>query len=202
MQTSESIKEITAALLTVQKELTKVKKKGNNPHFKSSYAQLNDVLDAIKEPLNNNGIIFIQTPSNSDKGCSVTTRLIHSSGEWIQDTATCPLAKQDPQGYGSAVTYLRRYSLVSIVGLEQVDDDGNDGSGLGDDKKDDTQEFNSPAVKVRLINELMKSNHMGPEDFYKITGERSLKDIAIDDAKLDAALNKLRVVTTLGAKTV
>ena len=59
---------------------------------------------------------------------NLTTRLIHESGEWIEDTASCPLAKQDPQGLGSALTYLRRYSLSAICGLYADDDDGNSAS--------------------------------------------------------------------------
>lgn len=200
MQTSESIKDITAALLAVQKEITKVKKKGSNPHFKSSYAQLNDVLDVIKEPLNNNGILFIQTPSTSDKGCAVTTRLIHESGEWIEDTATCPIVKQDPQGYGSAVTYLRRYSLVSIVGLEQVDDDGNDGSGLNNQGKVDI-DLNTCAIYLKEIKQLKDANHMSALDVQAVVGS-DIKSIAKDEKALESALNKIRVATALGAKTV
>lgn len=85
--------------------------------------------------LNNAGIVFLQTPSPSEDGTlALTTRLIHESGEWIEDTATCPLPKRDPQGFGSAMTYLRRYSLAAITGLYQDDDDGNAASGVGEKK--------------------------------------------------------------------
>lgn len=68
----------------------------------------------------------MQTPSPSDVGMLfLTTRLIHESGEWIEDMATVPLPKNDPQGYGSAMTYARRYALSAITGLYQDDDDGN-----------------------------------------------------------------------------
>jgi hypothetical protein len=70
--------------------------------------------------------MFMQTPSPSDSGTlALTTRLVHESGEWIEDTATLPLPKNDPQGYGSAMTYARRYALSAITGLYQDDDDGN-----------------------------------------------------------------------------
>ena len=99
-------------------------KDSTNPHFKSRYADLGSVIDAVKESLNLNGIAFIQTPTESQAGTlALTTRLIHNSGEWIEDTAVCPLQKNDPQGYGSALTYLRRYTLASITGLYQDDDD-------------------------------------------------------------------------------
>lgn len=125
MKTSDSIKAIAPALLQAQKAITFAGKNAKNPHFKNSYADLSAVIDAIKESLNNADIVFVQTPSPSDDGrLHLTTRLIHASGEWIEDTAVAPLPKQDPQGFGSAMTYLRRYSLASICGLYQDDDDG------------------------------------------------------------------------------
>ena len=126
MKTSESIKQLSAALLKAQRAIKFASKDANNPHFKSKYADLPAVIDAIKPALNDAGIAFLQTFSPSEAGfIAVTTRLMHESGEWIQDTATVPLPKADPQGYGSAATYARRYSLAAITGLYQDDDDGN-----------------------------------------------------------------------------
>lgn len=125
MRTSESIGKLAPALLKAQKAITFAAKDATNPHFKSKYADLPAVIDAIKPALNEAGIVFIQTGSPSDAGIlAMTTRLLHESGEWLEDTATCPLPKNDPQGYGSASTYLRRYGLASAVGLYQDDDDG------------------------------------------------------------------------------
>lgn len=125
MKTSESIAKIAPALVGAQEEIRFAVKDSTNPHFKSRYADLGSVIDAIKKCLNDNGIAFMQTPTESQIGTlALSTRLIHVSGEWIEDTATCPLQKNDPQGYGSALTYLRRYSLASITGLYQDDDDG------------------------------------------------------------------------------
>ena len=126
MKTSDSITKIAPALVASQEEIRFAIKDSTNPHFKSRYADLGSVIDAVKKALNDNGIAFIQTPTESQSGTlALTTRLIHNSGEWIEDTAICPLQKNDPQGYGSALTYLRRYSLASITGLYQDDDDGN-----------------------------------------------------------------------------
>jgi hypothetical protein len=125
MKTSESITKIAPALLHAQSNITFAGKNAKNPHFKNTYADLPAVIDAVKEALNNAGIIFLQTPSPSEDGrLHLCTRLIHESGEWIEDTAVCPLPKSDPQGFGSALTYLRRYCLASICGLYQEDDDG------------------------------------------------------------------------------
>ena len=126
MKTSESIKHICVALLAAQRKISFAAKDSTNPHFKSKYADLPTVIDAIKPALNEAGIVFMQSASPCPTGTlALTTRLIHESGEWIEDTATLPLQKNDPQGYGSAMSYARRYSLASIIGLYQDDDDGH-----------------------------------------------------------------------------
>ena len=125
MKTSDSIAKLAPALLAAQKAITFAAKDTANPFFKTKYADLPCVIDAIKGPLNDAGIVFTQSASPSDPGfLAMTTRLIHESGEWIEDTATLPLPKADPQGYGSASTYARRYALAAITGLYQDDDDG------------------------------------------------------------------------------
>jgi hypothetical protein len=125
MKTSESIKQIAEALVSAQKEIRFAVKDSTNPHYKSKYANINSVIDAVKAPLNNNGIALIQSLSPSDDNkLHLTTRLIHSSGEWIEDTAVCPLQKQDPQGLGSAISYIRRYSLSAMCAVYADDDDG------------------------------------------------------------------------------
>jgi hypothetical protein len=132
MKTSDSLLKFAPAFLKVQQAITSVHKGANNPFFKSKYADLPSVIDAVKAALNDAGITYLQTPSPSEPcQLALTTRLLHESGEWIEDTANCPLAKADPQGYGSAITYLRRYGLQSICGLYAEDDDGNSASGNG-----------------------------------------------------------------------
>lgn len=125
MKTSEQIDKIALALIAAQAKITFATKDATNPHFKNRYADLPAVIDAVKPALNGAGIVFLQSPSPSDDGkLHLTTRLIHTSGQWVEDCAVCPLPKADPQGFGSAMTYLRRYSLASICGLYQDDDDG------------------------------------------------------------------------------
>ena len=125
MKTSESIKQIAEALVAAQKEIRFAVKDSTNPHYKSKYANINSVIDAVKAPLNNNGIAILQSLSPSDDNkLHLTTRLLHSSGEWIEDTAVCPIQKQDPQGLGSAISYIRRYSISSLCALYADDDDG------------------------------------------------------------------------------
>jgi hypothetical protein len=133
MKTSENIDKLAPALLKAQQAIRFAAKDAQNSHLKNKYADLESVIDAIKAPLNDNGIVFIQLPSPSDDGkLHLTTRLMHESGQWMEDTAVAPLPKQDPQGFGSTLTYLRRYSLSAVTGLYQADDDGNAGSGVGE----------------------------------------------------------------------
>jgi hypothetical protein len=149
MKTSDSLKSFAPAFLKAQKAITFAAKDATNPHFRNKYADLPAVIDAIKPALNNAGIVFTQTPSPSESGfLSLTTRLIHESGEFIEDTATIPLPKADPQGYGSALTYGRRYALASISGLFQDDDDGNAASGVNHKQETTKPQAKSASVSI------------------------------------------------------
>ena len=128
MMQSESIANLAKALSTVQGQLTHAKKDSANPFFKSKYADLESVWDACRIPLDDNNLAVAQFPgtySDLDKSMSLTTILMHSSGEWISHEMSVPVSKVDPQGAGSALTYMRRYALAAVVGVVQADDDGN-----------------------------------------------------------------------------
>lgn len=124
MEHSESITKIAAALVKVAGEIEDPRKTGENPHYGNRYADLTEVVNTARAALHKNGIALMQSPGMEDGLCTVETFLLHESGEWIRGTACSPLSKQDPQGVGSATTYLRRYSLLSLLGLGQQDDDG------------------------------------------------------------------------------
>jgi len=122
MNKSDSIKEIAGALVNFHDSVGAVKKDSENPFFKSKYASLDNVLETIKEPLALHGLSFAQFPDAN----GLTTILMHSSGEWLEATYDVPLTKADPQGAGSAITYMRRYALGAILGLAtETDDDAN-----------------------------------------------------------------------------
>ena len=126
MKTSDQLDAITAALSAAQAELEDATKDKANPHFKSKYADITGVLQAIRPVFGKHGLAFVQGLSTAaDGSVEVTTRIMHKSGEWIEDTLTVPLSKRDAQGVGSASTYGRRYGLTAMVGLGQEDDDGN-----------------------------------------------------------------------------
>jgi hypothetical protein len=126
MNKSESIKELACALAKAQGEFAGAAKDSTNPHFKSKYADLESVVAAIKPHLKSHGLSFIQT-SNADAGsAAIETTILHSSGEWIScGIVSVPVSKADAQGYGSAMTYARRYSLSAAFGIAPEDDDGN-----------------------------------------------------------------------------
>ena len=124
MQKSESIKEIASAMNKAQSEMSGAKKGAVNPFFKSKYADMNAVVDAIRIPFSENGLSYSQFPLFEEGRVGVETILMHESGEWISSILMLPMVKQDPQAAGSAITYARRYSLQSIAGIPSEDDDG------------------------------------------------------------------------------
>jgi len=124
MNTSESIKNLSLALTKAQSEMGGAIKDSKNPFFKSSYADLTSVIKAIKEPFANNGLAYIQMPINDGHDVGVSTRLIHESGEWIEERFTTPLQKIDPQSVGALLSYYRRFCLQAMAGIPSVDDDG------------------------------------------------------------------------------
>lgn len=122
---SETIAKLAVALIAAQSELKTANKDGKNPHYKSHYATVESVLDTCLPVLNKHGIALIQRPCVSADGVEIETIFVHSSGEWISGRLNIPLSKNDAHGVGSAITYLRRYSLAAMAGLKQGDDDGN-----------------------------------------------------------------------------
>jgi Sec-independent protein translocase protein TatA len=147
MQTSDQIGELAKALAKAQRAIKNALKDSTNPHFKSRYADLASVWDAIREPLTSNGLSVVQTPSSVENKVQCTTMLLHESGQFVRDTMSMTPTQNTPQAQGSCLTYLRRYMLQSVAGVAPDDDDGNEASkrGMNDDKKKlDNQTDKSP----------------------------------------------------------
>ena len=125
MNKSESIKSLSVAMCKAQGEMGGAVKDANNPFFKSKYADLSAVVQAVKEPFSNNGLSYVQFPIEQSGRIGVETILMHESGEYLSNEFTVQLGKQDAQGAGSAITYCRRYALQAIAGIPSEDDDGN-----------------------------------------------------------------------------
>jgi hypothetical protein len=126
MKTSEQINEIATALAKAQGELAGAKKDVSNPFFKSKYADLASIVEALKACFPKHGLSYVQTTVTTEHGAGVQTRLMHASGQWIEGDPFClPVNKADAQGFGSCVTYARRYDLAAMTGVAPEDDDGN-----------------------------------------------------------------------------
>lgn len=173
------MKEIASALVKAQKAFGPALKTSTNPHFRSKYADLSACVEAVIDSLNANGIAMIQKCHESDSGVIVETVFIHESGEEMSSGKLhVPASKQDPQGYGSALTYARRYSLMAACGIAPEDDDGNAAS---------KPKF--PVIPSRPSNEELQ---IDPET------EKFLQELSMDcmglvkEGKADAADEKIR----------
>lgn len=127
MKTSENIIEISKAMNLAQREMRPAIKDSTNPHFRSKYSDLASVMDAIREPIGNNGLSIWQDATLEDLGVSVTTRIVHISGQWVEfGPLTIPIGKRDAHAVGSACSYGKRYALCAALGVvSDDDDDGN-----------------------------------------------------------------------------
>jgi len=120
------MKELMTALVAAQAEMENARKDSKNPFFKSTYADLSSVMGAIKPTLAKYSLGFVQICHDAPECAKVETVIIHSSGETFScGTVSVPVSKADAQGYGSAITYARRYSLSAAFGVGTEDDDGN-----------------------------------------------------------------------------
>lgn len=126
---SGDTKVLFPAFLKAQQAMGEVLKTSSNSHFKSKYADLAAVIEAVLPALHANGFGLMQPPHSDGDIVQVETLLVHESGGYIRSCLGLRPSKSDPQGVGSAVTYGRRYALQSIAGIAPEDDDGNAASG-------------------------------------------------------------------------
>lgn len=120
------MKNIATALVAAQKDFAPAIKTATNPHFRSKYVTLDGCIDAVMDALNNHGIFLHQATHHDENGVCVETMFIHESGEQMSGGKLfVPAPKHDPQGFGSALSYCRRYSLMAACGIAPEDDDGN-----------------------------------------------------------------------------
>ena len=152
MKKSEEIDKLSAALCKAQTEMGGAVKDAKNPFFKSSYADLTSVIKAIKEPFANNGLSYSQFPVTSEGGggVGVETILLHTSGQYLASEFYLPLAKKDPQGGGSAITYARRYALQAMAGIPTADDDAEAAMMRGKPVEKSREELCAEAVEAHI----------------------------------------------------
>jgi len=160
------MKNIASALVRAQRGFAPALKTSTNPHFRSKYVDLAGCIEAVVDALNSAGIALVQRTSEDSTGVTVETVFVHESGETLEcGKLHVPAAKQDPQGYGSALTYARRYSLMAACGIAPEDDDGNAASKapkVSATKTDlvPSNRMNIVADVAAAINERMSANDL------------------------------------------
>lgn len=152
---------LAQALLDVQRNAPAIQKDGLNPHFHSKYVSLDTLMPTILPVLNEHGIVLLQEPTTLEGEPALRTRLIHAeTGEQTETTMLLVLAKDDPQGQGSALTYARRYALMSMLGLvADEDDDGNKATpqrrgSMATGARADSNGDAAPRTKAELLKKL------------------------------------------------
>jgi hypothetical protein len=184
---SDDVKELAGAMLKVQAEINPAIKDAANPFAKSRYATLNSVITASREALLKNEIWVVQFPVPVESGhLGLVTKLTHGpSGQWQSSLMVMPLAKFDPQGYGSAMTYARRYSMAALIGIIVEDDDGEKACG-------------HTAAIQDVSKQASKSN--GHSTFNSSFGDRLPEGEPLDNLQLDR-LPKLEGITYKSVKS-
>ena len=163
---SEEIGELAQALCKAQGTISAARKDSKNPFFKSNYADLGSVTEAIRESFVNNDLAYTQTNIPADNGVTVVTTLIHKSGQWMRGFLFLPATKLDPQQFGSAMTYARRYGLAAIAGVVQEDDDGNKASKV----KDYVNPHEDASKKNEAIKDQFKARLNGAKSIEEVNG--------------------------------
>lgn len=205
--TSKATADLFSALSKAQGELENAAKTSSNPHFKSKYADLAEVLNTIRPVFSAHGLSLLQTTGFDGSVVCVTTILGHATGGYITSTASCVPAKTDAQGIGSATTYLRRYSAAAIAGIAQEDDDGQ--SAAHNDRPAPIQRgnpmdgvwdhFNSEEAAflrklAATVEDLMKDGPQGAADHLKAQQLTAEEKIAVWSALASGTRSALKKV--------
>jgi hypothetical protein len=173
MKYSDSTKNIISAFVKAQANFESAKKTANNPFFKSKYADLSEVIDAVKKPLSDNGLAFVQTVEPIGNTYVLKTVLFHSSGESLSSEYPIFAKSGDAQGFGAGVTYARRYALQTLLGIPADDDDGNTASANNTNKTTTQKTQTKPAsitqqsggtAPIASIEDIKKINGVSVEE--------------------------------------
>lgn len=199
MNKSEDVKDLVAALVKFNLEVTKISKDAKNPFFKNNYATLDQIIDQVRPILASHGLVVMQDVSSDDDGrVTVKTIVMHESGQFIESSGTTlKLAKNDPQGAGAGITYGRRYDLSAVLSLNTgEDDDGNSASGnkpLPRPQKQPKQATASQRSEIEnKAKEYVKLREKG-------TVQQVLEHLKIGDLKLIGANHATTSIKTLDA---
>lgn len=192
MEMSEQVGELFGALAKAHGEMANPTADSNNPHFKSKYADLAEVINAYRKPLANHGLALTQLVEYlpDPEGACLTTILGHSSGQFIRCRMKLLIAQHTNHGLGTSITYLRRYSAAAILSIAQEDKDGNEEPAPKDKKSAIKVEDERPVVKTiskSLANEL--TTGMSPEllkkvlEYYRIPSLEYLPESEVEKVR-------------------
>jgi hypothetical protein len=182
MNQSEQVDQLNTALATAQGQMQSAKFNRQNPHFRSKYADLASIWDAIREPLTKNALSVTQTTHLSDGAFTLTTVLRHASGQWVSSEYPLP-TNAKPQEYGAALTYARRYSLSAIVGIAADEDDDAESIKEAPVKISERAKPVPPSKAAEALVGMVTMSHGGPGTETKVTATLSdgtTKEIATD----------------------
>jgi hypothetical protein len=180
---------IFKALAAAQKNFEAARKSSENGHFKSKYADLSNCMDAVRLPCNEQGIFVTQTIESVESGILVETVFAHESGEtYLGGKLFMPVTKHDAHGYGSALTYARRYSLLAACGVAPEDDDGNSAAA---NKPDKITNIREPKIKMGALD--------GIGDDLPQEAKEALKDLAAEAIELVAQNQPEQALATIKA---
>ena len=170
MERSDKIDQLATALSKAVAKIPNVPKKGKNPHFRSTYMVLDDVLDAVKPVLGEHGLTIMQFPISKDGDVGVETMLCHSSGQWVSSVLAIKPSKPVAQEVGSIITYFRRYGIGSILNIAtEDDDDGNNASPKPSKPPVDDHYMGSPSQKADLSKLFLKHGIDTPKDMKELS---------------------------------
>lgn len=168
MKTSETIQDLSKAMSLMQSQIKPAVKDSMNSHFKSRYSDISSVWNAIRDPMTSNGLTVWQDVTTEEKHVSVTTRVVHASGQWVEfGPLSVPMSKTDAHGVGSAISYAKRYALCAALGVVSGDED-DDGNASMPEKlvqKKEVTPINNQNITSDQIVELTDFLLNTPEDF-------------------------------------
>ena len=178
--------ELFAALAKAQGEIENASKNAQNPHFKSKYADLAEVLNTVRPVFSKYGLSLVQSPSFDGSMASVTTLLAHENGGYITAVASAVPAKSDAQGIGAVTTYLRRYSAAGLSGIAQEDDDGQSAR---------HDRAPAPMGKVTPMDGVWESQDSESQAFLLTVADEVIRRVAVDPADAVAYLESQKLET-------
>ena len=185
MRNSDNINELAAALSKAQAQMRPAAKDLANSHFKNRYSTITAVWEVVREPITANGLTIWQDITTCDKTVSVTTKVVHVSGQWVEfGPLTIPLAKFDAQGVGSATSYAKRYALCAALGVVSDDDDGEAASAPIRNKQEEPKKISQDQI-IKLNDMLEPCDEIYKVKFFDLLdkkyGQRSLAVIPVSD---------------------